>query len=370
MGTINKTSTGSHRVRWYDQHGRQHSKSLPTRDQARTFLKHVEGEVSRGTFINPERGRVTVSEWIAECRANDFALEASTRDTERRAEVRLNEAFGHIHLRNLTADHIEVYITDRLDAGAAPGYVAMDYRVLRKWLNRAVKRDRIHKNPCGLVACPKSSIAEMRFLSMEQLVALAEVINPRYRAWVYVMGVVGLRFSEANGLRRARVNGPKMDIVEQMVWDRQDRYWNRKTQLKTKASRRTVTLSTPLITLLEAHIETYALEGPEGHVFPNQRGNPIGQSTFTKGTFKPALIEAGIDPRFRIHDLRHTAVALSVAAGAHPTAIQRRMGHSSITVTLGTYGHLFPELDVDLSDKLGDAMTIAMSNPVGSDDGP
>jgi integrase len=43
--------------------------------------------------------------------------------------------------------------------------------------------------------------------------------------------------------------------------------------------------------------------------------------------------------------LRHTSVALAIAAGAHPKAIQTRMGHSSINVTLDRYGHLLPELD-------------------------
>ena len=47
----------------------------------------------------------------------------------------------------------------------------------------------------------------------------------------------------------------------------------------------------------------------------------------------------------RFHDLRHTSVALAIRSGAHPKAIQMRMGHSSITVTLDRYGHLFPELD-------------------------
>lgn len=47
----------------------------------------------------------------------------------------------------------------------------------------------------------------------------------------------------------------------------------------------------------------------------------------------------------RFHDLRHTSVALAIASGAHPQAIQVRMGHSTIPVTLDRYGHLFPELD-------------------------
>jgi integrase len=55
------------------------------------------------------------------------------------------------------------------------------------------------------------------------------------------------------------------------------------------------------------------------------------------------------DRACRFHDLRHTSVALAIAEGAHSKTIQARMGHSSITVTLDRYGHLFPELDESLA---------------------
>jgi integrase len=59
--------------------------------------------------------------------------------------------------------------------------------------------------------------------------------------------------------------------------------------------------------------------------------------------WKKALAASALTCRF--HDLRHTSVAVAIAAGAHARAIQVRMGHSSITVTLAANGHLFPELD-------------------------
>jgi hypothetical protein len=46
---------------------------------------------------------------------------------------------------------------------------------------------------------------------------------------------------------------------------------------------------------------------------------------------------------------RDTRAALLVAQGAHPLAVMQRLGHSSITVTMNTYGHLFPELDEALT---------------------
>jgi hypothetical protein len=44
-------------------------------------------------------------------------------------------------------------------------------------------------------------------------------------------------------------------------------------------------------------------------------------------------------------DLGGCARPLAIASGANPKAIQVRMGHSTITVTLDRYGHHFPELD-------------------------
>jgi len=61
------------------------------------------------------------------------------------------------------------------------------------------------------------------------------------------------------------------------------------------------------------------------------------------------------------HDLRHTCVALLIELGAHPKAIQERLGHSSITVTMDVYGHLFPSLNAALTERLDDVFRSARS---------
>jgi integrase len=60
----------------------------------------------------------------------------------------------------------------------------------------------------------------------------------------------------------------------------------------------------------------------------------------------------------RIHDLRHTAVALWIAAGANPKEVTARAGHASVSFTLDRYGHLYPEADLGLRERL-DAMFAA-----------
>jgi integrase len=70
---------------------------------------------------------------------------------------------------------------------------------------------------------------------------------------------------------------------------------------------------------------------------------------------------AGISPAPTFHHLRHTAAALAIAQGAHPKAIQARLGHASITTTLNQYGHLFPSLDVELAERLDDVRADALA---------
>ena len=89
-------------------------------------------------------------------------------------------------------------------------------------------------------------------------------------------------------------------------------------------------------------------------MFTNTAGNPLISSSFHTHAFGPALSRVELACRFA--DLRHTSVALAIASGAHPKAIQHRMGHSSINVTLDRYGHLFPELDEAIAVAFGECL--------------
>jgi integrase len=60
---------------------------------------------------------------------------------------------------------------------------------------------------------------------------------------------------------------------------------------------------------------------------------------------------AGLDG-LRIHDLRHTAVALWITAGANPKEVAARAGHASVSFTLDRYRHLYPEADLTLRNRL------------------
>ncbi len=141
-------------------------------------------------------------------------------------------------------------------------------------------------------------------------------------------------------------------MTEQLV-QLEDRSFLRK-EPKTAAGVRSITISPFTASLLAAHLESFAQPGQDVLVFANAAGNPLSASSFLTHHFSKAQVAAGVSCRF--HDLRHTSVALAIAAGAHPKAIQARMGHSSINVTLDRYGHLFPELDEAIAEAFGHSL--------------
>jgi integrase len=81
-------------------------------------------------------------------------------------------------------------------------------------------------------------------------------------------------------------------------------------------------------------------------------------TAFRHDIWRPAVVAANLDG-LRIHDLRHTAVALWIAAGASPKEVAARAGHTSVSFVLDRYGHLFPEADTTLRARLDELFRAA-----------
>lgn len=339
MSSIEKTPYGTWRARWR-ANGRSHAKSFERKHEARAYLDSIAGKPSHVVD-----GKITVAAWADLWLAGARNLGRGGQDTYRRDLDRyILPAIGHLEMRHVTAETIDRYITDRL-AHLATSTVHRHYRTLNRMFRVAVERRRLHANPCDIVQPPRVVVRDMRFLTVAEVDALAETITPRYRAWVYVAAYGGLRWSETVGLRTVNVDVPRIKVVEQLI-RRRDGKWHR-DEPKTKAGKRTVVLPASVGVELATHLERF----PGELVFANRAGNPTIGPSFRQSIFQPAVARAGLG-QVRIHDLRHTAVALAIAAGAHPKAIQARMGHASITVTLDRYGHLYESADDQVAAAL------------------
>ncbi len=75
-------------------------------------------------------------------------------------------------------------------------------------------------------------------------------------------------------------------------------------------------------------------------VFPSPKGKPLSHRVLSLNIVEPVLEAAKVGP-IGMHAFRHAAASLWIERGLNPKRIQYLMGHSSITLTFDTYGHLF-----------------------------
>jgi integrase len=86
-------------------------------------------------------------------------------------------------------------------------------------------------------------------------------------------------------------------------------------------------------------------------VFQSEAGTIVDPDNLVARHFIPALDKAGLR-KIRFHDLRHTFGSLLIQDGASLTYVKEQMGHSSIQITVDTYGHLIPGADIAWVDRL------------------
>ena len=346
---------GKYRARFADPLGRIQSRTFTRRGDAERFLREIEADRVRGLWVDPRDAEMPLATWAAEFLLLSRRLAPTTQETyQRDLERYVLPRFGHYRLGQLPADEIENWLNDEIAAGIAPSSVHRHYRTLRRLLQVAVQKQKILANPCDRVDPPRVPKREMTFLDWDEAVRLAEAHGDRYRGLIYLAVDSGMRWSELVGLRRGSVDllYRKVRVTEQLV-QLADGSFHRK-EPKTAAGVRSITISTFTATVLAAHWDVYVRPAKDALVFTNGAGQPMASSSFLTHHFTKAQRAARVSCRF--HDLRHTSVALAIQAGAHPKAIQARMGHSSINVTLDRYGHLFPELDAGIADAFGAAL--------------
>ena len=98
------------------------------------------------------------------------------------------------------------------------------------------------------------------------------------------------------------------------------------------------------------------------------KGNPEERSRREQNDFLADKNHEGRTIDF--HSLRHTCGAWLAMTGAHPQTVQQVMRHSTITLSMDTYGHLFPGQEADAVSRLGSLLagTPEVLEATGTDD--
>jgi integrase len=178
---------------------------------------------------------------------------------------------------------------------------------------------------------------------------LHAIAGNRLYAAYHLIALRGLRRGEAAGLRWRDVDlDGKTAVISQQL----QQYDGRLTVCppKTPHSARTIALDHTTVAALRAHRDRQHAEaaafGPgyrdSGYVFTGLNGDPMAPDRLSR-TFKKLAADAGLPP-VRLHDLRHGAATLALAAGVGLRTVQDMLGHCSIVLTADTYISVLPEV--------------------------
>jgi integrase len=278
--------------------------------------------------------------------------------------LHLMPGLGRHQLPDLTPQHVQKYLNDKLQSGLSATTVRYHQAVLRVALNQALRWGLVVRNVATLVNPPKVVRPDFEPLSPEEARQLLQAVRGhRLEAVVSAAMAVGLRQGETLGLRwddvdldtgRMRIRGQlqRIDGRLQIV------------EPKSRRSRRTLTMPSSTIAALREHrvrqLEERLAAGDTwndlGFVFSTATGTPLDERNVRRW-FKQVQEENGLR-RIRFHDLRHTCASLLVAQHVHPRVVMEILGHSQISITMDLYSSVMPPLEQEaaalMDEILGD----------------
>jgi integrase len=236
--------------------------------------------------------------------------------------------------------------------------------MIRKALNDAVDARLIEWNPASSAKPPKAKTAEeqarrkRRYLDANEVRRfLSAAKDHRLETALLLAAMTGMRRGEVLGLRWRDVDMEEGRlVVEQTLVS--PRYVLAFSEPKTEQGRRSVDLDPQTVSALRRHRAQQASErlafGPgyadSDLVFRCEDGTPVKPPLFSLA-FKGVAKKAGLLP-LRLHDLRHTQVALLARAGVPAKVVSERLGHHSAGFTLDNYGGTFPVQHREAAEKL------------------
>ncbi|ALL56190.1 hypothetical protein B586_02510 [Mycobacterium haemophilum DSM 44634] len=295
-------------------------------------------------YVAPAAGRVKLGEYAQSWLDSKHKLTESTRA---RYQVVLDTAlakYADVALGDISRRFVREWVAD-LSVDLAPASVHKTVGVLRQVLAMAVDDNRLALNPVDGVELPSVRAAEQRFLTLEQLHALADGAGV-HRPLVYMLGTCGLRFGEVAELRWRDV-----DIENRRVRvSRSVTLVDGSFVVGSPKNGKARTVSVPAFVA-----ELLAPADPDALVFPDTTGGYMRGTNVRRRWWSRAVTAAELFPRtitnaagkaavvyeFKLHELRHTAASLAIQAGANIKALQNMLGHESAGLTLDRYGHLY-----------------------------
>ena len=335
-----KTAKGNKwRVQYRSPDGKNRTKQpFDTKAKAQQWADANAVSINQNDWIDPTAGTMRVSALGMRWLDMQTHLKPKTlHETKGLYRRYIERDWGARQVASIRPSEVQEWVAQ---FGKSASTVRQAHAVLAKILDLAVMDRVIRENPARGVKLPRKNSAVKVYLTANQLAALAAECG-RYAVIVWLLGTVGLRWSELAGLQPRDVNVLKgrLNIERAAVTVGS----GISIGMPKTHERRSVAVPKSVMALLAPLLDDLA---PDAFIFARGDGTPMrvpSHGAWLDNAVIKCMEDDPTFPRITPHGLRHVAAGLMVSAGANVKAVQRQLGHASAAMTLDVYADLFDE---------------------------
>lgn len=247
-------------------------------------------------------------------------------------------------------------------------YIRNIYGLFQKSLDLAVTLELIQKNIAKQVGNVKKVRKKVDFWTkneFEKVISTFDIsdYHDHYSfILIWLLFMTGLRFGEAQALEwdtDIDFEEKTLSVNKSMYYKSADEYYI--TEPKTKASNRVIAIDDDSINFLQEWKKVQSKNCPSKYIL-SYNGLPTNKSAtyhIIERHSKLAKVH-----RIKTHALRHSHASLLISLGENALVVRDRLGHEDIQTTLGTYGHLYPNTNRDVANKLKSVVKVRKDDSI------
>lgn len=327
----------------------------------RGFVTKREAQQGEREFLDMQSGNMNMKlAAFVEVYFNDKGTRLKERSimTKRTLiETKIIPYFGEKSMNEITAVDIIKWQNLLMKQEYSPTYLRMIQNQLTALFNHAERFYDLRDNPCKKVdKMGRSNAKELNFWTKDEYEVFLETFaegDEMYRLIFQMLFWLGCRVGEVLALTASDIDLEKGTVSVSKTYFRRNKT-DYITSPKTESSNRKITIPKFLEGEIKEYLDRQYELAPEDRIFP------ITDRAVQK-KMKQKTEETKLKP-IRVHDLRHSHIALLIEKGLQPLVIAQRVGHDSVNTTMNIYGHLYPNKQKEVADLLNAEATGELEN--------
>ena len=325
----------------YDEYMNNYSKTAVKTNSTMNYQEFYE------TYFEPDYKR-SVSQSTFDNRASAMRLHFS--------------CFYKRKLKDINAPMLKKW-QNKLSEKYSNAYIRLTFGMFQMSLDLAVKLGLLQSNVAKQVGNVKKDKQTVDFWTQEEFEKVISTFDTSdyYEHYAFTMiwllFMTGLRFGEAQALEwKSDIDFEKktLSVSKSMYYKNANEHYIKTP--KTKAGNRVIALDDDTIKYLKEWQEVQEKNISSKWVL-SYNGLPTNKSASRHIIEQHAKL-ANVH-RIKTHALRHSHASLLISLGENAIIVRDRLGHEDIETTLGTYGHLYPNTNRAVADKLANLITIS-----------